>query len=87
MIRFLLLGFVIYFGYRLARSIGLFSVESEQRSDTGHAPDGATELIRDPQCGVYFLKRRGVEAVIRGEKIHFCSSACRDDYIRANRSG
>jgi hypothetical protein len=44
------------------------------------------DMIRDPQCGVYFLKSQGVAARIQGETLHFCSVACRDSYLKSKQS-
>jgi YHS domain-containing protein len=44
------------------------------------------EMIRDPQCGVYFLKNQGVTVRVQGETLYFCSAACRDSYLKNKQS-
>jgi hypothetical protein len=44
------------------------------------------EMIRDPECGVYFPLRNAVTLSENGRVIRFCSHACRDRYL-ARRSG
>ncbi len=41
-----------------------------------------TEMIKDPQCGTYFIKARGVSAHIGGRTLFFCSKECLDSYVR-----
>jgi YHS domain-containing protein len=43
------------------------------------APQGG-ELKRDPVCGTYIPEATAVPLKIRGETLHFCSTACRDKY-------
>jgi uncharacterized protein len=88
MIRLLVYGLVILFAYKLWKSWAgaLFkgnggdSRHGDPTTGTGLTVD--THLIKDPQCGVYFLKKRGVEAQLHGEWLYFCSGNCRDEYLR-----
>jgi YHS domain-containing protein len=43
------------------------------------APQGG-ELRRDPVCGTYIPETTAVHLKVRGETLHFCSTACRDKY-------
>jgi YHS domain-containing protein len=82
-IRLLFYILLFYVIYRLVKSrMGRWISGSEEREIQGTD----AELIRDPQCGTYFLKRRGVSAVVRGEAIYFCSERCRDAYLAAQTS-
>ncbi len=42
-----------------------------------------TELIRDPQCGVYFMKQKGVRGVVDGRELYFCSKQCYERYLKS----
>ena len=46
------------------------------------APDRRGVLVRDPICGVFVLQDRAVTLNEGGERIFFCSEACRDFYRR-----
>lgn len=82
-IRLLFYILVFYVIYRLVKSrMRRWISGSEEREIQGTE----AELTRDPQCGTYFLKRRGVSAVVRGETIYFCSERCRDAYLAAQTS-
>jgi YHS domain-containing protein len=37
-------------------------------------------LVRDPVCGVHITEDRAIPLRVRGEVVHFCSPACRDQY-------
>jgi YHS domain-containing protein len=80
MIRFVITLFFLYLVFRLCRT--WFRALTGARREEPPAADQEAELIRDPQCGSYFLKQRGVSASVRGETVHFCSPACRDRYLR-----
>lgn len=51
-------------------------------SDDSQPAKANAEMIRDPQCGAYFLKQRGVKGVIEGKVLHFCSEDCYDKYLK-----
>ena len=58
---------------------------SQQSTVQGNAAaeiDG--DMVKDPQCGVYFARRDGVVARHQGEDIYFCSEACRDKYLSSS---
>jgi YHS domain-containing protein len=73
--RFFIYALLAWIAYFLVKKIGkeLFS-PSSARNDTP-APS-ETELIRDPECGAYFMKQKGVKGVVEGKVIYFCSEQC-----------
>lgn len=85
MIRLLFYGILIYFAYRLLKpwiaSLGGSSTDAPH----GRSSSEEADLIRDPQCGTYFLKQRGVEARIGGRIVYFCSDECREKYLLSHR--
>jgi hypothetical protein len=81
MIRLLIYGLLIYAAYRFLKSWGRSLMNRSDGADEG-GPSDNTELIRDPQCGAYFLRQQGVEARIDGQRLFFCSKQCRDEYAR-----
>jgi YHS domain-containing protein len=38
-------------------------------------------LVRDPVCGVHIAEERAIPLRTGGEVVHFCSEACRDQYV------
>jgi YHS domain-containing protein len=73
--RFFIYALLAWIAYFLVKKIGKeFFSPSSARNDTP-APS-ETELIRDPECGAYFMKQKGVKGVVEGEVIYFCSEQC-----------
>ena len=87
MIRLLIFALLLYFGYRVVKSLGSSLLGSKSLEDRGNTAPAETDLIQDPQCGTYFLRQRGVQARIGGETIAFCSPACRDAYLKRREAG
>ena len=44
---------------------------------------GGEAMMRDPQCGTFVPRGDAVEARVRGEQLWFCSTRCRDEYLRS----
>jgi YHS domain-containing protein len=40
------------------------------------------ELQKDPVCGTFVAVASSIKTTVKGETIHFCSTACRDKYRR-----
>ncbi|MCC7175531.1 MAG: hypothetical protein IT159_10075 [Bryobacterales bacterium] len=55
---------------------------SKPRDSSPAARSAATggELKRDPVCGTFVAPSASVKKTVRGEVLHFCSTACRDKY-------
>jgi uncharacterized protein len=81
MIRLIFYGLLFYFGYRILKPWVVSLLQSHQGNPPGEPSSEEAELIRDPQCGTYFLTQRGVEAKIGGRSVYFCSKECRDKYL------
>jgi hypothetical protein len=81
MIRLIFYGLAIYFGYRILKPWLASFIQSGREDLQGESSSREAELIRDPQCGTYFLAQRGVEARIGGRSVSFCSKECRDKYL------
>ena len=79
MIRILVFALFLVIGYLLIKKVARWL--SGLGKPNGEASPSEEELIKDPQCGAYFLKQRGVEALVGGERIYFCSEACRGKYM------
>jgi YHS domain-containing protein len=84
MARFFVFAILAWIAYFLVKKIGkAFFASSSPRDDTPGGPE--TELIRDPECGAYFMKRKGVKGVVGGKVIHFCSEQCYGKYLERRR--
>jgi uncharacterized protein len=81
MIRLLFYAVLIYLGYRILKPWVASLLGGSQEDSSADASLEEAELIRDPQCGTYFLRQRGVGAKIGGRTVYFCSTECRDKYL------
>jgi hypothetical protein len=57
------------------------------RSAPGDGANGvaARRLVRDPVCGLHVAEVLAVPLRDRGELVHFCSLACRDEYVNGRQ--
>ncbi|SFN08518.1 YHS domain-containing protein [Thermodesulforhabdus norvegica] len=79
MIRLIIYLAVAYLVFRWWKS----KRKKDEIRDTmsGRKPLESAELVQDPQCGVYFVKDRGVKTDINGETYYFCSEECRKAFL------
>ncbi len=82
MIKFLIILGLIYLAYRAVKSWMLPGGSS--RSKVSREPAGKVDdvMVKDPYCEVYFPKRNGVHLKINGKDLYFCSTTCKDNYIK-----
>ena len=86
MLRLLLFAILIWVAYHLIKKVSrdyLASLHPRQDPDDSELE---AEMIRDPQCGAYFMKQRGVKGVIDGQEVYFCSRQCYDSYVKSRRA-
>jgi YHS domain-containing protein len=53
---------------------------SQDAPDSPRTVTSSRRLVRDPVCGVHITEDRAIPLRVRGEVVHFCSAACRDQY-------
>jgi YHS domain-containing protein len=53
---------------------------SQSAPDNQRTVTSSRRLVRDPVCGVHIAEDRAIPLRVRGEVVHFCSAACRDQY-------
>jgi YHS domain-containing protein len=81
-ILFIILFFVLYYAVKTVvraavRTLGKAGQENRLPGD---------EMVLDPECRTYVVKRRAVTRRIRGKACFFCSEACAEQYEQKNRS-
>jgi len=83
--RFFVYAVLLWIAYFLVKKVGrsFFSSETPQRGAPG-APTPEAELIRDPECGTYFMKSKGIKGVVEGKVMHFCTEECYDKYRKSH---
>lgn len=75
MFRLIVIGGLLYFGYRKLKAIGLWPGGASS-ADQGDARGSDDMMVQDPVCGTYFPRREGVRFVEGGTEFLFCSTAC-----------
>ncbi len=85
MIKILLLMALGYIGFRLIKSAVLRHLRSLGKTMNDKAGDIEDVMIQDPFCGVYFPRATGVPLAEDGKTLYFCSTQCRDQYLRQKR--
>lgn len=77
MIKFLLVGLMLYIGYRIIKS--LISAKKPLTKSPGGRDQGI-ETHRDPVCGVYVSEETAVIGRHDGQRHYFCSMNCLEKY-------
>lgn len=83
MLRLLVFAMLAWGAYHLIKKLIRAYFAAFDNREERHGSDLDAELIRDPQCGAYFMKQKGVKGVIDGQVVHFCSQQCYDRYRRS----
>jgi hypothetical protein len=88
--RFLLWVLVLWWSVTLLRRAVAWLLRGavkpgEQGADLGVNAEepaiGTRKLVRDPICGVHIAEDRAIALPEGAEMVHFCSTACRDQYV------
>jgi YHS domain-containing protein len=90
MVRSVFRLFAIFIGALLLRQIVTVAIQAFSRMSglTDRQPPAAPreqlggELKQDPVCGTFVAVSSSIKRTVKGEVIHFCSTACRDKYQR-----
>jgi len=80
--RLLILFAIIYLLIRSVKSWWPKRTMSQQSVSNRAVGEIDDVMIKDPFCDAYFPKRTGVLLRIRDKDLFFCSTACRDKYIK-----
>jgi YHS domain-containing protein len=77
-VRFLIWVLLIYLVYRMVRGKAAARLTKE--------PAG-TETFQDPVCGVWISEADAVVGRLEGERYHFCSMQCLQQFERCSSKG
>lgn len=80
MLRLLVFAVLVWGAYHLIKKMARAYFASFRPPEERNGSDSDAELIRDPQCGAYFMKQKGVKGIVEGKAIYFCSQECCDRY-------
>jgi len=76
-IRFLIMGLLLYIGYRIIISLAA-AKKPLSKSAGSRGPDEETH--RDPICGMYVSEEDAIIGTHDGQRHYFCSMNCLEKY-------
>jgi YHS domain-containing protein len=80
--RLIIIAILVYLCYRTFKKWALKHAPGTNAPVTDRNANAIDDvMVKDPQCQVYFPKRKGIPLNIDGEELLFCSEACRDQYL------
>ncbi len=82
MLRLLIWLGIAYLLIRTLRKLGVFGHISAGSDGPGSRDRNDNLMVKDPYCGVYFLRKDGHHLRHGGEDLYFCSPECRDNYMK-----
>ncbi|MBU1054419.1 MAG: YHS domain-containing protein [Proteobacteria bacterium] len=84
----LIIYILLFFcGYKMLKYLMTPSASSDSKTDSkSDAADKLSDnlMIKDPVCEVYFPKKEGIFLNYGGQEMYFCSTECRDKFIKQN---
>ena len=92
LILFLVLGIIVARAFwRFAGGI-VAGVSGRPLDGSSKVAQHGVQMVRDPVCGTFLLPDRALVLSVGGNRVFFCSDACRDKYrarpsTRSARSG
>jgi len=78
-------SWTVAFLRRLIRSMLGDRATGAPTADAAPAIAGTRRLVRDPLCGVHVDETLSIPFREEGQLLHFCSTACRDQYAGNTR--
>jgi YHS domain-containing protein len=74
---------LMYLGYRLFKSWVLPETPLKRTEGEGDLTPVDDVMIKDPLCGAYFPRQKGIKGVVDGKAYYFCSTECRDKFLES----
>jgi YHS domain-containing protein len=80
LILFLVLGIIVARAFwRLVDGI-VAGVSGRPLDGSRNVAQHRVQMVRDPVCGTFILPDRALVLSVAGNRVFFCSDACRDEY-------
>lgn len=76
MIKFLILIFLVFLIYRVARKYMYLGQKTEQSPGEG----SVDEMVQDPSCMTYIPRRGAQRKIVGGKEFFFCSKECAEKF-------
>jgi len=80
--KLLIIAGIVYFIYKKLKSLTLQGGWSSHKVSGQENPPIDDVMIQDPVCKTWFSKRDAVHLHIDGQDFYFCSTQCRDSFLK-----
>lgn len=86
-IRFVVLGILIYFAWRVIKNlVGSFAENKKVHGKRQYSDTKVEDvLVEDPECHKLVPKNQAIRCRLDGETHYFCSDTCCDKFIEKQR--
>ncbi len=84
MIRLLIFMLFCFLAYTLYTAV-MRSLSGGRKAPPPEKSGQGENMVHDPQCGTYLPMGDAVEKTVQGEKHYFCSTRCRDAFVKARK--
>jgi YHS domain-containing protein len=83
MVRLLLYAILIYAAAKAFLKVRSYlkSLPHRRKVEVPHDVPAASDMVRDPVCGVYITSEESLTTTVNGREFHFCSAECRRKFI------
>ncbi|MBW2091539.1 MAG: YHS domain-containing protein [Deltaproteobacteria bacterium] len=90
-LRWLIIVVLFYLIYRVIKGLFLPRSPFEDQpasswpSDEAENNKDASDLVQDPQCGVYLPQAEAIRYNVNGKTLYFCSQKCKREFIETQK--
>ena len=85
-IRFIILGILVFLLFRILRSLFLPPASPRSRIFSAGEKMVVNDMVQDPHCGVYVARKEAYSTRRGDEVLYFCSEECCKKYLQKNES-
>lgn len=81
MVKLLVTIILIYFIFKIVKTVRHPKVENSDNYRFKSTPAGGEDLVEDPVCHTYVPLSQAYKKEISGKNYYFCSQQCSDKYV------
>jgi uncharacterized protein len=82
LLRFIILAIMSYLGFKLVQKIASRFFNREVTGSQSRPEVSTDELVQDPVCKVFVVRRNALKATKNGADFFFCSEGCRKKFLK-----
>ena len=83
-IRLIIIAVIGFLLFRIVKA--LFVPRTKERRQFHHPGEkkAVSEMVQDPNCGVFVAKKEAYSNQVGGKVLYFCSEKCCKEYLKEN---